>query len=480
MHVDVLIVGAGLSGIGAAAQLATHCPGRRYRILEARQALGGTWDLFRYPGIRSDSDMHTMGYGFRPWTRPESIARGPDILAYLRETAETYGVTRHIDYGHRVQRASWSTAEARWTVTSEVDGEEVVHTAQYLLLCAGYYRYEQGHRPDFAGEEAFPGPIVHPQHWPDDLDVRGRRVVVIGSGATAVTLVPALAETAAHVTMVQRTPTYVVSRPGVDRLARRLHRWLPRRVAHRLTRAKNTRYNEFMYRLARRWPDRMRQKMIDMVADELDADAAREHFSPSYDPWEQRVCLTPDGDFFAALRAGRAAVVTGAIEAFTPTGLRLVDGRDLPADVIVTATGLDLVVMGEVDLTVDGEPVDFAQRFAYKGFAFADVPNFASVFGYVNASWTLRADLIAQVVCRLMNHMEATGTQICVPRLRPEDEGMASLPFVTGFTPGYMERVVDRFPRQGDRDPWQNIQSYARDKRILGRAPVDDGVMQFR
>jgi len=479
MHVDVIIVGAGLSGIGAAAQLTTRCPSRRYLVLEARTSLGGTWDLFRYPGIRSDSDMHTMGYRFRPWTRPESIARGEDILDYLRGTAAEYGVLPHIRYRHRVQEASWSSAERRWTVTSLVDGQPRVHTCQYLLLCAGYYRYDQGHRPDFPDEDCFEGPIVHPQHWPDDLDTTGQRVVVIGSGATAVTLVPALATTAQHVTMVQRSPTYVVNRPAVDEVARWLHRRLPSRVAHRLARAKNSGYAELMYRVARRWPDRIKERIVELVAEELDEATAAEHFAPAYDPWEQRLCLSPDGDLFAAIRRGAASVVTGTIERFTPTGLRMADGTELPADLIVTATGLELVVMGEIDVRVDGRPVDFAERYTYKGFAFSDVPNFASIFGYVNASWTLRADLIAKTVCRLLRHMDATGTEVCTPRLRSSDRGMPSLPFVTGFTPGYMERVQHLFPRQGDRDPWRNIQSYTRDRWVLGRARVDDGVMRF-
>jgi len=479
MHVDVIIVGAGLSGIGAAAQLSERCPDRRYLVLEARDDLGGTWDLFRYPGIRSDSDMHTMGYSFRPWTRPEAIAAGGDIHDYLRETALAYGVTRHIRFRHRVQGASWSWSERRWTVRAEVEGREVTHTCQYLLVCAGYYRYDHGHRPAFVDEASFEGLVVHPQHWPDDLDTAGMNVVVIGSGATAVTLVPALAEAGAQVTMVQRSPTYVVNRPKVDAVARWMHERLPTRLAHRLTRAKNTRYNELMYRLAQRFPERIKGRILQLAADELDESTVADHFTPSYPPWEQRVCLSPDGDLFAALRDGRAHVVTGTIERFTPAGLRMADGTELPADLIVTATGLDLVFMGDLAIDIDGEPVDFAERIAYKGFAYHDVPNLASIFGYINASWTLRADLVAQVVCRLLNHMAATGTTVCTPRLRPEDADMEVLPFVTGFTPGYMERAKHRFPRQGDRDPWRNIQSYARDKRILGRAPVDDGVMRF-
>jgi len=479
-HVDVLIVGAGISGIGAAWHLLNRCPGRTFTILEGRDDIGGTWDLFRYPGVRSDSDMHTLGYEFRPWVADEAIADGPAIMDYLRGTVADAGIGPHIRFGHRATRAQWSSNDARWTVyATGPDGAEVVLTCGYLFICAGYYSYRHGHTPEIPGLDGFAGPVIHPQEWPEDLDVAGRRVTVIGSGATAMTLVPALAKLGATVTMLQRSPTYVVSRPRVDRLAVRLRKVLPAKFAYRVTRWKNTTLQQLFYRRARSRPAEAKQYLVGKVAEALPGVDVEKHFTPSYDPWDQRVCLVPDGDLFDEIRAGHVDVVTDRIDRVDDTGIALVSGDRIDADVIVTATGLELVSLGEIDFSVDGEPLDFSRTFTYKGLAYSDVPNLASSFGYVNASWTLRTDLICAYVCRLLEHMERTGTRTCVPRLRPSDVGMPTRPWIEGFTPGYLERFQDRMPRQGDREPWINPQNYARDRKLFARSPVDDGVMQF-
>lgn len=481
-HLDVLVVGAGISGIGAGYHLQALCPDRSYAILEGRDDLGGTWDLFRYPGVRSDSDMHTLGYAFQPWTEPKSIADGPSILAYLRATAAEHGIDRRIRFQHRVTRAEWSTETATWTVTAERTdlGETVTLTCGYLFMCSGYYSYRAGYTPAFAGRERFGGEIVHPQEWPEDLDHAGQRVLVIGSGATAMTLVPALAETARHVTMLQRSPTYVASRPDRDAVANRLRRVLPDRWAYAITRWKNVRLQELIYRKTRTDPGKVREKLLGMVRAELGDDYDVDtHFTPTYDPWDQRLCLVPNSDLFAAIRSGLASVVTEQIETFTEDGIALRSGEELEADIIVTATGLQLVTLGEMDFVVDGEPVDFSGTWTYKGLAYSDVPNLASSFGYVNASWTLRADLTCTYVCRLLNHMDATGTDQCTPRLRPGDRSMPERPWIDDFSAGYMQRMMPLLPKQGDRAPWVNTQSYTQDKKLLRRSPVDDGVMQF-
>jgi cation diffusion facilitator CzcD-associated flavoprotein CzcO len=481
-HVDVLVVGAGISGTGAGYHLQTRCPDRTYAILEGRDRLGGTWDLFRYPGVRSDSDMHTLGYSFKPWTADKAIADGPAILDYLEETAREHGIDRHIRFGHHVDRAEWSTADARWTVDAHRTdtGEPVTLTCSFLFMCSGYYSYKAGYTPELPGIDHYRGTVVHPQAWPEDLDHAGKRVVVIGSGATAVTLVPAMAETAAHVTMLQRSPSYVVSRPDTDRIANTMRRYLPDKVAYELTRRKNIAFQQMIYRQTRTAPDRVRTRLLDMVRKELgpDYDVER-HFTPTYDPWDERLCLVPNSDLFAAIRSGRASVVTDHIDTFTEHGIRLQSGEELEADIVVTATGLQLVTLGEMDFLVDGEPVDFSRTWSYKGVAYSDVPNLVSSFGYVNASWTLRADLTCEYVCRLLNHMAATGTVQCTPRLRPIDRSMPERPWIDGFTPGYMRRDMHRFPRQGDYEPWINPQNYAMDKKMLRKDPVDDGVMQF-
>lgn len=481
-HFDVIIVGAGLSGIGAARQLQDKCPGRTFAILESREAIGGTWDLFRYPGIRSDSDMYTMGYDSKPWLEPKAIADGPSILAYIREAAVERGIDKSIRFDRRLVAAAWSSAEARWTLDiarPQAGGRETL-TCNMLLMCSGYYRYDQGHRPHFEGEEAFGGRIVHPQHWPADLDYAGKRVVVIGSGATAMTLVPSLARDAAKVTMLQRSPTYVVSLPGRDPIAQWLRRILPEQLAYRITRWKNVQFQRWVYRQTRVKPEAVKRKLIDMVRRQLgpDFDVAR-HFTPRYMPWDQRLCLVPDADLFKALRSGKADVVTDEIRCFDAAGIVLKSGARLDADVIVTATGLELIWLGGAQFSVDGAAVDFSQRWSYKGAMFSDVPNLVYTLGYINASWTLRSELIAEFACRLVNHMTATRTVQCTPRLRPQDRDMQARPLIDGFTPNYLRRAATAFPHQGDRDPWLNPQNYVVDRKTIREAPLDDGVLQF-
>jgi monooxygenase len=477
-HLDVLIVGAGLSGIGAAHHLQQRLPGRSYAILEAREAIGGTWDLFRYPGIRSDSDMHTLGYRFKPWTEEKAIADGPAILEYVRDTAREAGIDRRVRFHHRVVAAEWSSADSRWTVEAERTdtGETVRLTCGFLWTCSGYYRYDQGYTPELPGVERFDGPVVHPQHWPEDLDYEGKRVVVIGSGATAVTLVPAMAGKAAQVTMLQRSPTYVVSLPGEDPIARKLRRLLPRRAAYALVRWKNILIQAAIYQLSRRRPELVKRMIRRGVERALppgyDVDT---HFNPSYNPWDQRMCLVPDGDLFGAISRGDAAVVTDRIESFTERGLKLESGAELEADVIVTATGLDLLFLGGVELGVDGEPVDVPRTMAYKGMMLGGVPNFAFTVGYTNASWTLKADLVSEYVCRLLAHMDAHGYAKCVPELDPS---VAEAPLLD-FNSGYVLRALDRFPRQGAREPWKLRQNYVLDVRTIRHGAIDDGTLSF-
>jgi monooxygenase len=479
-HVDVLVIGAGISGIDAAYHLQTYCPGRTYAILEGRDRLGGTWDLFRYPGVRSDSDMHTLGFGFQPWTAAKAIADGPAILEYLHETVREHGIEPHIRYRHLARRATWSSEDAEWTVEVDHDGERRAVRCGFLFVCAGYYSYRGGYTPEFPGRDRFRGRIVHPQAWPADLDTSGQRIVVIGSGATAVTLVPAIAADAAHVTMLQRSPTYVVSRPEKDAVANALRRVLPERLAYELTRRKNVALQQFIYRQSRVAPAKMKARLLKMVRKELGPDYDVDtHFTPTYGPWDQRLCLVPDGDLFESIRNGSASIVTDRIRTFTETGIELESGATLDADIIVTATGLQLVTLGEMDVVVDGEPVDFGTRFTYKGLAYSDVPNLASSFGYINASWTLRADLTCRFVTRLLNHMDETGTVQCTPRLRPTDRGMTAHPFVEEFSSGYVQRVVNILPKQGDRLPWRHPQRYSDDRKLLLDAAIEDGVMQF-
>ena len=475
---DVLIVGAGLSGIGAAHHLQQRCPGKRWCIVEARSAIGGTWDLFRYPGVRSDSDMFTLGYRFRPWTDPQAIADGPSILRYIRATAEEAGIVPRIRFRHVVRRAAWSSADACWTVHADnLDaGTAAQFRARFLYVCSGYYSYAEGYRPEFAGEADFRGPLVSPQFWPEGLDVAGKKVVVIGSGATAVTLVPALAASAAHVTMLQRSPTYVVTRPGRDRIAEVLLRHLPARLAYAIARWKNVLIGTFYYRLARRRPAQVKERLVAMAAAQVGPECdARTHFSPRYNPWDQRVCLVPDGDLFGAIRAGRASVVTDTIDRFEAEGIRLASGTTLPAEVVVVATGLKLNLLGDIALTIDGKPCRPNESMAYKGMMLSDVPNLALCFGYTNASWTLKADLTSGYVCRLLRHMDRRGAAIVVPR---RDPSVATAPFLS-FTSGYVQRAVDRLPKQGTRKPWQVRQSYLADLLAIRWSRIDDGVLRF-
>ncbi len=477
--VDVLVVGAGISGISAAYHLQKLCPDRSYAIVEARNDLGGTWDLFRYPGVRSDSDMHTLGYSFRPWTHPKAIAEGTTILNYLRETAREHGIDRKIRFGHNVLRADWSSADARWTVQMRraSDGATVTIRCVFLFMCSGYYDYDAGYRPDFPGEERFAGRIVHPQQWPADLDVAGKRVVVIGSGATAVTLVPALAAQAVHVTMLQRSPTWMVARPSVDPVAAKLRRRLPLRLALALTRWKNILFTMYIFRLCKREPQRVRELLLGGVRQALgpDADIAT-HFTPRYNPWEQRLCLVPDGDFFQAIKCGSASVVTDEIESFTATGLKLRSGATLAADIVVSATGLKLAMLGQTELHVDGHRVEASRTVNYKGLMYSGVPNMANTFGYTNASWTLKADLTAQFVCRLLNHMKKTGARQCLPPAAGAD--MPLLPWVD-FSSGYFQRAAELLPKQGSAKPWKLNQNYLSDLVAMRFGAVDDGVLEF-
>jgi monooxygenase len=478
-HLDVLIVGAGISGIGAGYHLQKHCPNRSYAILEGRDTLGGTWDLFRYPGIRSDSDMYTLGYSFRPWKEPKAIADGPSILKYLRETAADYGIDRKIRFGHRVIEASWSTADAKWTVVAERgESKEIVRfTCSFLFVCAGYYEYAAGYTPTFPGTERFQGRIVHPQLWTDDIDYAGKRVVVIGSGATAVTLVPSLAKTAAHVTMLQRSPTYILSRPAEDKIGNWLREHLPEHAAYDITRWKNVFLGMLFFRLSKRRPERIKKMILDGVKRALghDYDVAT-HFTPRYAPWDQRVCLVPDGDLFDAIRDGRASVVTDHIETFTEKGLRLRSGTELEADLVVTATGLELKVLGGVQLTVDGRRIELGKLMSYKGMMYDGVPNLASAVGYTNASWTLKCDLTCEYVCRLLNHLEATGTRQCTPRAK--DPSITPEPWID-FTSSYVQRSLDKFPKQGSRAPWRLHQNYLLDTLSLRLASIEDDAMEF-
>jgi cation diffusion facilitator CzcD-associated flavoprotein CzcO len=478
-HVDVLIVGAGISGIGAAYHLQDKCPDKTYVILERRRNLGGTWDLFRYPGIRSDSDMFTFGYSFRPWKQPEVVASGDAIIAYLRETVEAYGIGDRIRYGLNVLRAAWSSRDAQWTVHArdESTGEDVRVTCNFLFMCAGYYNYDEGYTPDFEGTERFGGRIIHPQKWTDDVVYENQRVVVIGSGATAVTLIPELAKKAAHVTMLQRSPTYVVAKPGQDRIANWLRERLPEKYAYAITRWKNVLYTMFMYWFCRVRPERAKALIVGearkMLGDDYDVET---HFAPRYDPWDQRVCLAPDGDLFRTIRSGRASVVTDEIDCFTDNGIRTTSGRELEADLIVTATGLELKFLGGLQVEVDGQAVDLPETFAYKGMMCSGVPNMALSLGYTNASWTLKSDLTAEYVCRLLNHMDSHGYAYCCPRVKDPSLQAESM---LALSAGYIERGRHKFPKEAAVAPWKLHQNYALDVLALRYASVKDDVIQF-
>ncbi len=482
--VDMLIVGAGLSGIAAAVHLTQQCPDKSYQILEQRADIGGTWDLFKYPGIRSDSDMHTLGYRFKPWLHEKTIADGPAIWDYIHETAREYDIERNIRFHHRVVHASWSSETALWTVTAhcqkegEEDGQEVQTRARFLFMCAGYYNYDQGYRPDFKGEQDFKGQFIHPQHWPQNIDYAGKKVVVIGSGATAVTIVPVMAQQAEKVTMLQRSPTWMISRPAIDPFSRFIRKILPTKAAYAITRWRNIHWQRFVYWWARKYPDKFGRQILDEARTAMpDYDQLERDFKPRYRPWEQRLCLVPDADMFNAINAGKAEIVTDHIDHFTTRSIKLQSGKELEADIVITATGLNLVLLGQTELYVDGQKVALSNRVNYKGVMFNDIPNMASVFGYVNASWTLKTDIVCDYVCRLLKAMDEKGAVIANPHL--DDPDMQRLPFVEGFSSGYFARSFDKLPKNGDHHPWRALQDYAAEKKILTKDPIDDGVMVF-
>jgi len=476
-HFDVVVVGAGISGIGAGCHLQAKCPDRSFVILEGRANIGGTWDLFRYPGIRSDSDMYTLGFSFKPWTEAKAIADGSSILNYLHETATEHDIYPHIRFGHHVDRAAWDSSTARWTVEATHGADTVRITCNFLFMCSGYYDYAAGYTPEFKGSERFGGAIVHPQHWPQDLDYAGKRVVVIGSGATAVTLVPELAKTASHVVMLQRSPTYVVSRPAEDRFANWLRTWLPPMLAYGIVRWRNVLLQLWFFNFARSRPRLVKKKLLEQVREQLGPDYdIKTHFTPRYNPWDQRLCLVPDADLFDAIKSGRASVVTDQIDTFTERGIALQSGATIEADIIVTATGLNLQFLSDLETTVDGRAIQFPQTFGYKGMMYSGVPNLASSFGYTNASWTLKADLTCEYVCRLLNHMRATGCEIATPTI---DDSQVTPEQWIDFSSGYFQRSLHKFPKQGSKLPWKLYQNYAKDLWLFRYGSVDDGTMIF-
>ncbi|MCB1836568.1 MAG: NAD(P)/FAD-dependent oxidoreductase [Alcanivoracaceae bacterium] len=476
-HFDVVIVGAGLSGIGMARHLQKECPDKRYVILEGREAIGGTWDLFRYPGIRSDSDMFTLGYNFRPWINKKSIADGADIRQYVNDVANDEGITPNIRFKHTVVRSDWSSEDCQWTVQATVGKKKVTFTCKFLLMCSGYYRYDQGYTPEFPGRDNFKGQIIHPQFWPEDLDYSGKKVVVIGSGATAITLIPSMTDKAAHVTMLQRTPTYILSIPGNDAIANGMRRFLPDMLAYRLTRVKNVSLAMFLYELSRRRPEivkkMIRAQQRAMLGPDFDID---KHLTPPYNPWDQRMCMVPNADLYKAIRKGQASIATDHIDTFTETGIRLKSGEELEADIIVTATGLDLVALGNADLYVDGDKVSPSEHYSYKGMMLSDVPNMASVIGYTNASWTLKADLTSEYACRLINYMDENGYDYCAPH--NSNNGDDEVPLLD-LSSGYVQRAIDKFPKQGAKAPWKVYQNYLLDLLKMRYSSVTDESMNF-
>lgn len=477
---DVVIVGAGISGVSAAYHLQKHCPTKTFTILESRKSIGGTWDLFKYPGIRSDSDMHTLGFNFKPWIDEKSIADGPSIKSYLGETIVENQIDTHIQHETKLLSANWSSEATRWTITLEQHGEVQEMTCNFLMMCSGYYNYETPYTPEFAGQQDYQGQIIHPQHWPEDLDYANKQIVVIGSGATAMTLVPAMAEKAAHVTMLQRSPTYVASRPDHDAIANTLRKILPSSIAYAITRFKNTQMQKFLYGKMRAEPKKMKRLLVGMVRKALGPDYdVEKHFTPTYNPWDQRLCLIPNGDLFDSIKAGDTTVVTDQIEHFTADGIALKSGATLKADIIVTATGLNMQVMGGAAFTVDGQAIDYPSTFSYKGMMYSDVPNLIQTFGYINASWTLRADLTSEYACRLLNRMDEKGVSQCTPRLREEDIDMPARPWIEDFSAGYMQRSMHSLPKQGDKDPWRNTQDYALEKKTIRKASLEDGALVF-
>jgi cation diffusion facilitator CzcD-associated flavoprotein CzcO len=478
-HVDVLIVGAGVSGIGAACHLTRNCPDKSYLVLERRERMGGTWDLFRYPGVRSDSDMFTFGYSFRPWNATKVLADGQSIRQYVEETAAEYGVNEHIRYGMQVLDGSWSSETGRWTlgVRDAATKRRKKFTANFVMVCSGYYDYDRGYRPEFPGEADFTGTIVHPQFWPADLDYAGKRVVIIGSGATAVTLLPAMAPDTAHITMLQRSPTYILSLPAEDKISEKLRRFLPEATVWRMARRRNILLQRGLYQMSRSRPDAVRSVMVKLAARQLQGASDIANFSPRYKPWDERLCVVPNGDLFKAVRSGKADIVTGQIERFTPTGIKLVSGAELQADIIVTATGLNVQMMGGAEVDVDGERVNLSERVAYKSVMLDGVPNAILVFGYTNASWTLKADLACEYACRLLNHMDRHGYRQAVPIASDADRGERSV--LDALNSGYVRRAEGLLPRQGTNGPWRVRQDYLRDVPVLRFGPIDDGVLRF-
>lgn len=478
-HYDVLIVGAGVSGIGLACHLARECPDKTIAILERRSDIGGTWDLFRYPGIRSDSDMYTFGYAFRPWTEPKILADGPSIKQYVRETAREHDVERCIHHGLDVRKATWSSDQARWTVSAKdiASQEQRDYSCNFLLGATGYYRYDAGYTPDFPGQSSFQGTIVHPQHWPENLDYAGKRVVVIGSGATAITLIPSMADDTAHITMLQRSPSFIASLPAKDKLSQQLYKVLPEQWVYNLSRARNIALQNLMYKACQRWPKQSRWLLQKGIRRQVGSQVDMRNFDPDYDPWDQRLCVVPNGDLFKTLRRGKASIVTDQIESFTETGIRLASGEHLEADIIVTATGLDVQVLGNMELQVDGEPVDASDRLMYKSTLLEGVPNAAIVIGYVNASWTLKVDLVGDYLGRLLNYMSAHGYDQVVARDREGCKSDSSM--MDALQSGYIQRASDRLPRQGSKPPWQVTNDYLADRPMLAKAPIVDGILEF-
>ena len=477
---DVIIVGAGLSGIGMACHLTKKCPKKSYVILEKRDSMGGTWDLFRYPGIRSDSDMHTLGYNFKPWRDKKAIADGPSILKYIKETAQDHKIDSHIRYGHNVTKMSWSRQDATWTIDAKVGGETVQIKCRFLLVCSGYYNYEQGYTPKFEGEEDFKGTIFHPQKWPEGLDYKNKKVIVIGSGATAVTLIPSMAKDTEHITMLQRSPTYIVSRPAKDKIANILNAILPKKLAYSIVRYKNIKIQRYYYRKAREAPKKAKHFLVGLVRKELgdDYDVAK-HFTPEYNPWDQRVCLVPDSDLFNVIKSGEASIVTDHIDRFTENGILLKSGRQLEADIIITATGLNIQALGGAEVYLDEEKISFPDTITYKGAMHTQVPNLVLTFGYTNASWTLRADLIADYTCRLINYMDQKNYISCTPQLREHEQNMKTKPWLEDFSSGYIQRALHMLPKQGEHLPWLNTQNYELEKTLFLKEPIDDGVLIF-
>ncbi|MCL6420734.1 flavin-containing monooxygenase [Aestuariirhabdus haliotis] len=485
-ELDVLVIGAGVSGIGAGCHLTMKNPGHSFAILERRPAMGGTWDLFRYPGVRSDSDMYTFGYNFRPWTERKDIADAKDILKYLSETAAEYGVDKKIRYQQSVTGANWSSSKKRWliSVSREDTGETYQISCRFLITCTGYYDYEQGYLPEFEGYDGFKGTIAHPQHWPEDLDYADKKVLVIGSGATAITIVPSMAKTAEHVTMLQRSPTYIFSRPAIDGIAVWLNRLLPDKLAYKLLRAKNALLSLFIFTLSQRKPEKVRKFLRDMAAESVGPDVDVDvHFNPSYKPWDQRMCLIPDGDLFAALRAGSASIVTDQIDRFTPHGVFLKSGESIAADIIVPATGLKVQFLSGIELRMDDQVVPHNELLNYRGMMFNNLPNFATVFGYTNASWTLKADLTCDYVCRLLNHMEKHQYQVAMPSVdhsvkHSQFDDMTREPIVN-LSSGYIQRALNDIPKQGSRAPWRNHDNFIKDMFSIRYGKIEDGVMTF-